>query len=142
MNAKSPILGGIASLGLDVCHGASPAEISPENRDTARTALSVTQTAEKPLKPQLPRGYALSIATVTEVVELNCGKFAYEVKYDIPETEAKGIPSAGGKPVKGPIVQAAISDKRPVKKQRIRVMYDIKEPIRFRKLEPLAFEMS
>lgn len=103
-------------------------------------ALAVDQ-GQKPAaeeKVKMPDGWAFAMGEIEEVADLGNGKFAYTLSYPISETEAKGLKNADGKPIKGPIRQHVMSDDAPAVGQKIRVIYQIDEPIMHRLLDPIV----
>ncbi|MGA0845303.1 MAG: hypothetical protein ACO3RV_02090 [Luteolibacter sp.] len=111
------------------------------------SALLISQNAaagdqeQKPAleeKVEIPDGWALATGEIEEVADLGNGKFAYTLSYPISETETQGIKNADGELIKGPIRQHVMSNNPPAAGQKIRVIYQVDEPIIRRLLDPIV----
>lgn len=80
--------------------------------------------------------WAESVALLTNVEKIG-DRFAYMITYDAPESTAV---NAEDQPIKGPIDQSGLLDRKPINNQKIKLRYRQDEPIIFELLEEIKFE--
>ena len=91
-------------------------------------------------KPHDNKAYAMGVAHILKPEKvMDEGKvfYFYSYQYEVPESTAV---DASGAPIKGPIVQSTLSQRKPKYPQNVRIQYMKEEPAIFEILEPLSFE--
>ena len=86
------------------------------------------------------KAYATGVAHILKPEKrTDEGKVFYFFSYQYEASESTAVNDLGV-PIKGPIVQSTLSQRKPKYPQNVRIQYMKEEPIVFEVLEPLSFE--
>jgi hypothetical protein len=86
------------------------------------------------------KAYAMGVAQILKPEEnVEGGKVFYFYSYQYEASESTAVNDLGA-PIKGPIIQSTLSQRKPKYPQNVRIQYMKEEPTIFEILEPLSFE--